>query len=76
LPLIRHESQGPFGLAIRKEILRRRGALTSNTVRYPGSELDREDLLELELLMGRLERRLSELSIARLGTAGDVNSGC
>jgi 4-hydroxy-tetrahydrodipicolinate synthase len=75
LPLIRHESQGPFGLAIRKEILRRRGALTSNTVRYPGSELDREDLLELGLLMGRLERRLSELSIARLCTAGHVNSG-
>jgi 4-hydroxy-tetrahydrodipicolinate synthase len=61
LPLARHENQGPFGLAIRKEILRRRGALTSNTVRYPGATLDGTDLAELDGMMARLDRRLAEL---------------
>lgn len=63
LPLARHENQAAFGLAIRKEILRRRGALTASAVRYPGASLDAVDLRELDALTARLEARLAELSM-------------
>jgi 4-hydroxy-tetrahydrodipicolinate synthase len=59
LPLVRHEQQIGVGLAIRKEILRRRGAIRSAAVRAPGARLDKDDLEELERLIRRLERRLS-----------------
>jgi len=59
LPLVRHEQQIGVGLAIRKEILRRRGAIRSAAVRVPGPRLDKDDLEELERLIRRLERRLS-----------------
>jgi 4-hydroxy-tetrahydrodipicolinate synthase len=59
LPLVRHEQQIGVGLAIRKEILRRRGAITSAAVRMPGPRLDKEDVEELEHLIRRLERRLA-----------------
>ena len=59
LPLVRHEQQIGVGLAIRKEILRRRGAIASAAVRAPGPRLDRDDIAELEALMQRLERRLA-----------------
>jgi len=58
LPLVRHEQQIGVGLAIRKEILRRRGAIASAAVRAPGPRLDRDDIVELDRLMQRLERRL------------------
>jgi 4-hydroxy-tetrahydrodipicolinate synthase len=58
LPLVRHEQQIGIGLAIRKEILRRRGAIRSAAVRMPGPRLDKDDLEELDRLMQRLERRL------------------
>jgi 4-hydroxy-tetrahydrodipicolinate synthase len=58
LPLVRHEQQIGVGLAIRKEILRRRGAIRSAAVRAPGPRLDRDDLDELDRLMQRLARRL------------------
>ena len=41
LPLVRHEQQPGFGLAVRKEILRRRGAIRSAAVRAPGSQARR-----------------------------------
>ena len=59
LPLVRHEQQIGFGLAIRKEILRRRGAIASAAVRAPGPKLDADDHRELTELMTRLDRRLS-----------------
>jgi 4-hydroxy-tetrahydrodipicolinate synthase len=59
LPIVRHEQQIGVGLAIRKEILRRRGAIRSAAVRPPGPRLDNDDLEELERLIRRLERRLS-----------------
>jgi len=62
LPLVRHEQQIGVGLAIRKEVLRRRGAIASAAVRAPGPRLDRDDLDELDRLMQRLERRVSSLS--------------
>ena len=57
LPLIRHELQPGIGLAIRKEILRRRGAIASAAVRAPGPKLDRMDMAEIDRLLARLERR-------------------
>jgi 4-hydroxy-tetrahydrodipicolinate synthase len=60
LPLVRHEQQPGFGLAVRKEILRRRGAIRSAAVRAPGPKLDGDDLAELDRLLARLERRLRE----------------
>jgi 4-hydroxy-tetrahydrodipicolinate synthase len=64
LPLIRHEKQGPFGLAVRKEIMRRRGAMSTATVRYPGALLDARDLEELDRLVGRFEAVLAGLSVS------------
>lgn len=58
LPLVRHEQQPGIGLAIRKEVLCRRGAIKSPTVRQPGPTLDATDLRELDHLLARLERRL------------------
>jgi 4-hydroxy-tetrahydrodipicolinate synthase len=65
LPLVRHEQQPGFGLAVRKEILRRRGAIRSAAVRAPGPKLDGEDVAELDRLLARLERRLAERGDAR-----------
>src|SRR2546430_2546046 len=65
LPLIRHEQQPGFGLAVRKEILRRRGAIRSAAVRAPGPKLDADDIKELDGLMARLEARLAERGEAR-----------
>lgn len=61
LPLVRHEQQPGLGLAIRKEVLRRRGAIASATLRAPGPSLSRTDHDELTRLMTRLEHRLAEL---------------
>jgi 4-hydroxy-tetrahydrodipicolinate synthase len=62
LPLLRHEAQPGIGMALRKEILRRRGALRSSFVRSPGPKLSKEDLAELDCLIRRLELKLSERS--------------
>jgi 4-hydroxy-tetrahydrodipicolinate synthase len=58
LPLVRHEQQPGFGLAVRKEILRRRGAIRSAAVRAPGPKLDADDIAELDRLLARLEKRV------------------
>ncbi len=58
LPLVRFELQAGIGLAIRKEILRRRGAIACAATRQPGPKLDADDLGELDRLIDRLERRL------------------
>jgi 4-hydroxy-tetrahydrodipicolinate synthase len=57
LPVLRHEQQPGFGLPVRKEILRRRGAIRSAAVRAPGGRLDADDLAELDRLLTRLEAR-------------------
>lgn len=61
LPLVRYEQQLGLGLAIRKETLRRRGAIASATLRAPGPSLTRADHDDLTRLMARLEKRLKEL---------------
>jgi len=61
LPMVRYEQQLGIGIAIRKEILKRRGVLTSATIRAPGPSLTQEDHAELSRLMTRLEHKLKEL---------------
>jgi 4-hydroxy-tetrahydrodipicolinate synthase len=59
LPLVRHEQQPAIGLALRKEVLFRRGAIKSPRQRAPGSSLTATDRAELDGLIQRLERRLT-----------------
>jgi 4-hydroxy-tetrahydrodipicolinate synthase len=61
LPLVRHEQQPGFGLAVRKEILRRRGVIASARTRAPGPSLTTADQDELTRLLQRLERALERL---------------
>lgn len=58
LPILRHEQQLGFGLAIRKEILRRRGAISTARVRHPGAVLNARDHQELDELTARLDTKL------------------
>jgi len=60
LPLVRYEQQPNVGLAIRKEILHRRGAIASPVLRAPGYMLTQADKEELDRLMTRLERNLHD----------------
>jgi 4-hydroxy-tetrahydrodipicolinate synthase len=62
LPLVRYEQQLGVGLAIRKEILHRRGVIAATKVRAPGPSLTEIDKMELTRLMARLEKRLEDLS--------------
>jgi 4-hydroxy-tetrahydrodipicolinate synthase len=61
LPLVVYESQPGFGLATRKEVLRRRGAIRSARVRAPGPKLSADDHAELGGLLQRLQARLAQL---------------
>ncbi|MGI4983906.1 MAG: dihydrodipicolinate synthase family protein [Janthinobacterium lividum] len=63
LPLVKHEFQPGASLALRKELLRRRGAIRCAAVRQPGPVLDARDHLDLDHLVGRLERRLAALTL-------------
>jgi 4-hydroxy-tetrahydrodipicolinate synthase len=65
LPLLRHEQQPGFGLAVRKEILRRRGAIRCAATRPPGAKLDADDVRELDALLARLERRAAQAGETR-----------
>ncbi len=58
LPLVRYEQQPGVGLAIRKEILFRRGLIASPAVRATVPALDADDHRELDGLLTRLERRI------------------
>ena len=62
LPVLRHEAQFGVGLALRKEVLRRRGAIASARARDPGPSMDASDHAELDCLLDRLK--------AKLGAAG------
>lgn len=64
LPILRYEQQLNFGLAARKEILRRRGAIASAFVRRPGPRLSPADLADIDRLMRR-----TALNVERLGHA-------
>ena len=57
LPLLRYEQQPGVGLAVRKYILQRRGALASDTQRKPGSALSAAGRAEVDYLLARLAGR-------------------
>lgn len=55
LPLLRHEAQGEWGIALRKEMMRRRGALDCAILRPPAPMLGEADLAELDFLVSRMD---------------------
>jgi 4-hydroxy-tetrahydrodipicolinate synthase len=59
LPLVRYEQQPGLGLAVRKYVLWRRGALGTPALRSPGARLSAETRTEVDLLLARLERALA-----------------
>jgi len=56
LPLIRYEQQLGVGLAARKYVLQRRGAIAHDTQRVPGSVLSAASRAEIDYLLERLAR--------------------
>lgn len=61
LPLVRHEQQPGFGLALRKEVLHRRGTIASPKVRAPGPRLSATDHDELTRLIDRVQKNLETM---------------
>ena len=61
LPLARDEQQAGIGLAVRKHLLHRRGAIASPVVRKPGPKLSPQDLADIDRLVRRQDKRLREL---------------
>lgn len=53
LPLINYERL--YGVAVYKEVLRRRGIFATNLSRYPGAYLDEQDNIELDAIMQDIE---------------------
>lgn len=56
LPLIRYEQQLGVGLAVRKHVLMRRGVISSDAQRKPGSVLSARARAEVDYLLRRLAR--------------------
>lgn len=67
VPLMRFEFQQGIGVAIRKELLRRRGVLESAAIRAPGAKLDESTRLALDHL---LKSHVVNGAGARLAAAG------
>lgn len=61
LPLVRYEQQPGIGLAVRKHVLAKRGAIASDTQRRPGAKLAPRAVEEVERLIARQTRRLGEI---------------
>jgi 4-hydroxy-tetrahydrodipicolinate synthase len=59
LPLLSHENQSQWGVAVRKEVLRRRGAIRHATMRQPGPKLTRDDQADIDRLLKRLQATLA-----------------
>jgi 4-hydroxy-tetrahydrodipicolinate synthase len=56
LPLVRYEQQQGVGLAVRKYVLQRRGAIASDTQRKPAASLGAAARAEVDYLLARLAR--------------------
>jgi 4-hydroxy-tetrahydrodipicolinate synthase len=56
LPLIRYEQQQGIGLAVRKYILQKRGAIAHDTQRVPAGKLTSAAKAEVDYLLSRLAR--------------------
>ncbi|MBB4122587.1 dihydrodipicolinate synthase family protein [Martelella radicis] len=61
LPLVRYEQQPGLGLAVRKHVLARRGAIASAALRKPGAGLQPAAIAEVERLIERQTKKLKEL---------------
>lgn len=61
LPLARYEQQPGIGLAVRKYVLAKRGAIASPTLRKPGAALSSADVADVERLIARQTKRLAEI---------------
>ncbi len=61
LPLARYEQQSALGLAVRKYLLQKRGAIASAAIRKPGAKLSAADIADIERLVARQEVRLASL---------------
>jgi 4-hydroxy-tetrahydrodipicolinate synthase len=57
VPLMRFEFQEGIGMAIRKEVLRRRGVLTDSTIRQPGAALDASTRSALDSILTWMRER-------------------
>jgi len=57
LPLIRYEQQQGIGLAVRKYVLQKRGAIAHETQRVPGTTLSATGRAELDYLLSRIARQ-------------------
>jgi 4-hydroxy-tetrahydrodipicolinate synthase len=61
IPLIRYENSAGIGLAVRKEIMKRRGFITTADVRPPSPPIDDSTRAELDDLMNALDLNVSGL---------------
>ena len=61
LPLIRYENSAGIGLAIRKEIIKRRSLMDTAYVRPPSPAIDDATRAELDDLMYALDLDVSDL---------------
>ncbi len=59
LPLVRYEQQPGVGLAVRKYVLKRRGAIASDAQRKPGGRVSRQTADEIDFMLERLNRHLA-----------------
>lgn len=59
LPLLNYEAQGFWGVAARKEVMRRRGAIRHATMRMPGPKLSAVHMGEIDRLLRNLGRVLA-----------------
>ncbi len=61
LPLAKYEQQAGIGLAVRKHLLAKRGAIASAAIRKPGPKLSALDIADIDRLIARQEAKLAEL---------------
>ena len=61
IPLIRYENSAGIGLAIRKEIMKRRGFITTADIRPPSPPIDDTTREELDDLMNSMNLNVENL---------------
>ena len=61
LPLAKYEQQAGIGLAVRKYLLAKQGAIASAAIRKPGPKLSALDIADIERLIARQEAKLAAL---------------
>ncbi|MGO4705908.1 dihydrodipicolinate synthase family protein [Microvirga sp. 2MCAF38] len=69
LPLMRYEQQQGIGLAVRKYVMMRRGILSSDAQRKPGTALTVTAKSEIEFLLSRVARHDPRANLAPVKTA-------